>query len=78
MLDAFTACVGVPLPGVTWLAAHRWGLARVAEGIGEECLFDPTTTLAVCGDWCPGSRVEDAFVSGIAAAGRIAGALRGT
>ena len=32
---------------------------------GELDLWDAKTGLGVCGDWCLGHRVEDAFVSGL-------------
>jgi predicted NAD/FAD-dependent oxidoreductase len=28
-------------------------------------LFDPALGIGLCGDWCLGHRVEDAFVSGL-------------
>jgi hypothetical protein len=35
-------------------------------------VWDEKLQLAVCGDWCLGNTVEQAFLSGSAAAGRIA------
>ncbi|MDY7091546.1 MAG: FAD-dependent oxidoreductase [Acidobacteriota bacterium] len=52
------------------LTAHRWRYALPTEPLPEPCLFDPELHLAAAGDWCGGPRVEGAFLSGCAAAGR--------
>ena len=48
--------------------AHRWRYAMAREPLQAGCLFDADTGLVACGDWCFGSRVEGAFLSGLAAA----------
>jgi len=53
--------------------AHRWRYAQAAEALDLGCLWDGELGLGVCGDWCQGSRVEGAFLSGMAAAGRVLG-----
>jgi photolyase PhrII len=53
------------------LSAHRWRYALPTEPLAEPCLFDPELRIAAAGDWCGGPRVEGAFLSGCAAAGRI-------
>ncbi|MEO1089144.1 MAG: FAD-dependent oxidoreductase [Pseudomonadota bacterium] len=55
----------------TYAAAHRWRYALAAQPVGEDCLFDADLGLAACGDWCLGGRVEAAWLSGQAVAGRI-------
>jgi predicted NAD/FAD-dependent oxidoreductase len=55
--------------------AHRWRYAQGHLPEARGALFDPGARLAVCGDWVNGSRVEGALTSGIAAAGRLLGAL---
>lgn len=52
-------------------AAHRWRFAKVTAPAGEACLFDPALGLGACGDWCLGPRVEAAYLSGRAVAGRV-------
>ena len=59
------------LPATTEIQAHRWRYASTTEALSEPCLFDRPSAAAVCGDWCLGSRVEDAFLSGLSAAGRL-------
>ncbi len=71
LLDALWATTGAAKQSPLFLAAHRWRSALTTRPLGEPCLWDASLQLAVCGDWCLGARVEDAFLSGTAAAGCI-------
>lgn len=61
--------------------AHRWGLARPVSLCPDQCAWDGSMNLAACGDGFAAaigddpSRIEDgvqnAFLSGVAAAGRV-------
>lgn len=51
--------------------AHRWRYANPVSPLDHDCLWDRTTGLGACGDWCGGPRVEGAFLSGMAMAGAI-------
>lgn len=44
---------------------HRWLFAKTEQPLGQSHLWDADTALGVCGDWCIGHRIEDAFVSGL-------------
>lgn len=55
--------------------AHRWRFALPTEPLEERCLFDSEVGVGACGDWCGGPRVEGAFLSGAAVAGRYLGLL---
>ncbi len=44
---------------------HRWAYAQTITPLGKSHLWDARVRLGVCGDWCIGHRVEDAFVSGL-------------
>jgi photolyase PhrII len=59
---------------VAHLSAHRWRYALASQPIGEPCLFDGALGIGACGDWCLAGRVEAAFLSGRALAGRLLGA----
>jgi len=71
LLDAFFATTGASPVEPELTAVHVWRHALVTKPLGEPCLFDAALRLAVCGDWCLDGRVEAAFLSGSAAAGRI-------
>jgi len=57
------------------LAAHLWKFAFPIDPPSERCFFDAESGIVACGDWAGGPRVEGAFLSGMAAAGRILGTL---
>ncbi len=46
------------------LFAHRWRFAFTETALGKPFLWDEHLHLGVCGDWCLGRRVEDAWQSG--------------
>ena len=52
---------------------HRWRFALAERPMDNGALWFEDLRLALAGDWCNGSRVEGAFLSGAAAAGRIMG-----
>ncbi|GLS14927.1 hypothetical protein GCM10007935_23600 [Hydrogenophaga electricum] len=51
--------------------AHRWRFAQTQTPLGESHLFDAALGIGLCGDWCLGHRVEDAFISGLELALRV-------
>ena len=53
-------------------SAHRWRYAK-CEKNDAGALWDAGLRIGVCGDWLSGPRVENAFLSGLALARRIAG-----
>lgn len=71
LVEAFGAAAGVALPEVVHLATHRWRYAQPRGSLGDDCVFDAGLGVGVCGDWCLGGRVEGAFLSGAALAGRV-------
>lgn len=77
LMDAFFATTGARKLTASLAKAHRWRSARTEKALGEACVWDEERRLAVCGDWCLGSEVESAFLSGSAAAGRINSIGRG-
>jgi predicted NAD/FAD-dependent oxidoreductase len=77
LADAFSVAVGRELPRPNHLVAHRWRFALPTEPLLEPCLFDPSLAIAACGDWAGGPRVEGAYLSGFAAAGRLLGLRSG-
>ena len=53
------------------VTAHRWRYALVERPAAVECCWSNEHRLALAGDWCLGGRIEAAYLSGCAAAGRI-------
>lgn len=55
-----------------YMQAHRWLYAKTEKPLGQSHLWDAGLDLGICGDWCLGHRVENAFVSGLELALAIA------
>jgi len=74
MQDAFAALgavLGVFVPLPAHAVAHRWRYALAAGEGGEDAIFDRELGLGCAGDWLRGTRVEDAYLAGVALAGRV-------
>ena len=64
LLKAFAEITGIRAqPNHT--EVHRWLHAKTVNPLGKSHLWEAKSGLGVCGDWCLGHRVEDAFVSGL-------------
>ena len=64
LLKAFSEITGIRAePAYT--DTQRWLYAQTGKPLGKSHLWDAKTGLGVCGDWCIGHRVEDAFISGL-------------
>jgi renalase len=44
---------------------HLWRFAHTVKPLGKSFLWDRRKSIGVCGDWCRGTTVQDAFLSGI-------------
>ena len=64
---------GVEAPQPAHLLAHRWRFALASREGGPTSVFDVQQGLGMAGDWLRGTRVEDAYLSGVALAGRVLG-----
>lgn len=71
--DEFRSLTGAP-PALEAIA-HRWRHARVIEALGEPCLLDAELGRGACGDGFLGAKIEAAFRSGAALAGRVLGEI---
>jgi hypothetical protein len=74
LLAAFTATcagLGIDAPRPDHAVAHRWRHALPTGERGPSSAFDDERNLGMAGDWMRGSRVEDAYLSGVALAGRV-------
>ncbi len=70
LMEVFDDLVPGGLPLVFHAEVHRWRFATADPPLAIGAFVDGRVT--VCGDWCLGSRLEDAFLSGLAAADRSA------
>jgi renalase len=68
LLEAFHDLVHAGLPRVFHVTAHRWRYATADPGLAAGALHDRARRISLCGDWCSGPRIEDAFLSGLRAA----------
>jgi len=86
LLAEFWRVTGLqPIPPLS-AEGHRWKFSIPTEPLAVDslprelyspgCFYDPARGIAACGDWANGARVEGAFLSGMAAAGRILGSFR--
>ena len=73
LVEALREVLGDGGSSPTHHKAHRWRYALVTEPLGLDCLYDVERGVGLCGDWCLGGRVEAAWQSGVAMAGRLLG-----
>jgi photolyase PhrII len=71
LIDAFWQSTGSERSSPSYAASHRWRFSTPVDPLESRCLFDPHLRIGACGDWCSGPRVEGAFLSGMALAGRV-------
>lgn len=71
LLKETSAITGVKAEKAIHKNLHRWLYASVSASPHLSCLRDMKKQLTLCGDWCLGGRVENAVLSGIAAAEAI-------
>lgn len=75
LIAEFWRATGRQPQPLSYQTAHRWRYALPTTPLPQRCLFDAELGIGVCGDWCGGPRVEGAFLSGAAMAGRVLGQL---
>ncbi len=75
MLREFWEITGLQPIKPQSVAVHRWRYAQPLEPLEDLCLFDSASGLGACGDWCCQPRVEGAYLSGIALADHVLGAV---
>ena len=64
MKTRFTELTGLPVAASGYNRIHRWRYASTVTPADQPFLHDAAMGLSAIGDWCTGSRVEDAFLSG--------------
>ena len=67
LMEAFHDLVPTGLSRAFCATAHRWRLASVDPPLAVGAIHHEESRITLCGDWCLGNRIEDAFLSGLAA-----------
>lgn len=68
LMEAFDDLIASGLPRAFYATVHRWRYAGADPPLGVGAISAPDDRLIFCGDWCGGSRIEDAYMSGLTAA----------
>jgi predicted NAD/FAD-dependent oxidoreductase len=68
LMETFDDLIPAGLPKAFFATVHRWRYATADPPLAAGALHDADSRISLCGDWCRGSRVEDAFLSGLEAA----------
>ena len=68
LMETFEDLVRAGLPRAFYATVHRWRYATADPPLAVGAIHDPEARITLCGDWCRGSRIEDAYLSGLAAA----------
>ena len=71
LLDAFWEATDLEARKPVSAAVHCWKHALPINPIGENALFDESTAIGACGDWCAAPRIEGAVLSGFSMADRV-------
>lgn len=71
LLKAFSEITGIRAQP-SFATVHRWHYAQTIQALGTSHAWDTKARIGVCGDWCLGHRVEDAFISGLELALQVA------
>ena len=75
MLAAFAKALGKALPPVAFSRTQLWGAGLPTNTPRVPVIFDGAARVAMCGDWLTGASMQDAALSGVAAAEVIAAAV---
>jgi renalase len=67
LMEAFDDLIPAGLPKAFFATVHRWRHATADPPLAVGAIHDADSRITLCGDWCAGSRIEDAYLSGLAA-----------
>jgi renalase len=72
LMEAFEDLISGGLPKAFHATVHRWKYATADPPLAVGAIAERTNRVVMCGDWCKGSRIEDAYLSGLEAARLLA------
>ena len=72
LMEAFEDLIPAGLPRAFYATVHRWRYAAADPPLAAGAIHDEASRITLCGDWCRGSRIEDAYLSGLMAADLMA------
>ena len=64
LMEAFEDLIPAGLPKAFYATVHRWRYATADPPLAVGAIHDAESRITLCGDWCKGSRIEDAYLSG--------------
>jgi predicted NAD/FAD-dependent oxidoreductase len=64
LMEAFDDLIPAGLPKAFFATVHRWRYATADPPLAVGAIHDAGSRITLCGDWCKGSRIEDAYLSG--------------
>lgn len=76
LMEAFGDLIPSGLPKAFFATVHRWRYATVDPPLALGAWQGSDTRITLCGDWCKGARIEDAWLSGLVAAAAATGSPR--
>jgi len=68
LMEALDDLIPAGLPKAFFATVHRWRHATADPPLAVGAMHDEESRITLCGDWCKGSRIEDAYLSGLEAA----------
>ena len=68
LMETFHDLIPTGLPKAFYATVHRWRYAHADPPLAVGAIHDEESRITLCGDWCKGSRIEDAYLSGLEAA----------
>ena len=71
LMEAFEDLIPAGLPRAFYATVHRWRHATADPPLAVGAIHDPDSRMTLCGDWCKGQRIEDAYLSGLAGAAAV-------
>ncbi|HWI18243.1 MAG TPA: FAD-dependent oxidoreductase [Vicinamibacterales bacterium] len=68
LMEAFDDLIPGGLPKAFYATVHRWRYATADPPLAVGAIQAADSRVILCGDWCVGTRIEDAYLSGMSAA----------